>query len=101
MKLILYGRYDDILIGGVTQFKYPGRMMEETESEYPTVHRSISKAHAVWCRLVNLLLREGDDIWVSALLYRTVIQAVMMFGSEYWELSDATMRSMEGYHVGF
>ena len=44
--------------------------------------------------------QEGVDIWVSALLYIVVIQAVLMFGSELWVMPDTIMMVVEGAHVG-
>ena len=60
---------------------------------------NISKAREVWKRLGNLLQREGEDIRVSDLFYREVIQAVMLSRSESWAMSDAMMRAIEGTHT--
>ena len=49
------------MIEGVTHFKYLGRILEETDSKWTVVHRTISKARAVWRRLGNMLQREGAD----------------------------------------
>ena len=93
-KFILYDREEDKFIEWVTQFKHLSNILGEMDSEGPAVHRNIRKTRKVWRRLGNLLVQEGADSRVSALLYRAVIQAVLMFGSEYWVLSDATMQVM-------
>ena len=48
-----------------------------------------------------MLQWEGANNRVSALLYRAVIQAVLLFGLESWALSGATMRAVEGTYVEF
>ena len=43
----------------------------------------------------------GADSLVSAMFYRAVIHEVLLFGSDYWALSDVTIRVVEGIHVEF
>ena len=49
----------------------------------------------------KILLREGSDIRVSALLYRAEIQVVPLFGLDSWLMSNFMMKAVEGTHVGF
>ena len=44
---------------------------------------------------------EGLDIWVSVLLYRAVIQMVLLVGLESWTMSDEIMKVVKGPHMGF
>ena len=44
---------------------------------------------------------EGEDSRVSELLYRVVIQVVLLFDQEPWELPDTMMRAVDGTHMGF
>ena len=43
----------------------------------------------------------GADRRLSDLLYREVIQAVLLFGLDPWVVSDEMMKAVEGNHVGF
>ena len=86
MNFGFYDMEENILIERRAQFKYLSRILEETDSDFPTVHRNISKARSVWWRLENLLKREGVEIQVSDLFYRALIWAVLIFGSESWSL---------------
>ena len=65
MKFRLYNREDEPLIEGVTQFKYLGRMMEETESDSTATHRNINKEQAVWRSMGKMLIKEEADKRVS------------------------------------
>ena len=80
MKFSIYGRDDKPLIEGMKKFQYLGSMLKHTYNDWPAVHRNIGKAREVWKRLGKLLRLEGADIQMSALLYKEIIQAVMMFG---------------------
>ena len=64
------------------QFQYLGRTLEETESNLVEVHQNISKVRAVWQRLEKLLRQEGENIRISDLFYREVMQTLLMFVSD-------------------
>ena len=55
----------------------------------------------VWGRLRNLLQREGADSKVVEIFYRTVVQAVLLFGSCFWFLLTAMEIMAEGTHSRF
>ena len=44
---------------------------------------------------------EGLEIKVSEMFYRAVVQAVLIFVSESWVLSEAMDKTVEGAHTGF
>ena len=81
-KFRLYHRKDDTLVEGAMQFQYLGRTLEETESNLVEVHQNISKVRAVWQRLEKLLRQEGENIRISDLFYREVMQTLLMFVSD-------------------
>ena len=44
--------------------------------------------------------QEGSCSRLSALFYRVVIQTALLFGSDSWTMSNATMKDVEGTHEG-
>ena len=46
-------------------------------------------------------MREGAYPFVSAIFYRAVVQAVLIFGSETWMLLVAIEKRPEGFHMVF
>ena len=48
-----------------------------------------------------MLIWEGAYPRVATMFYRTVAQAVLLFGSETWVLSKIMDRKMEGTYMGF
>ena len=75
--------------------------MDRSDDNWLAVLRNVGKARRVWRRLGKLLRREGADPRVSAMFYREVVQAVLLFGAENWILLVAMFRKMEGANVGF
>ena len=71
------------------------------DNDWTELHQNIGKAHAIWRRLGKLLRRKGENTQLSVLLYREVIQAVLLFGLESWDLEDMMIRNVESTHVGF
>ena len=88
-------------IEGLGLFKYLGRPLERPDNDWPAVRRNIRKAHQFWCRLGKIIRREGTDQLVLALFYRSVVQAVLLFGVENWVLLTAMEKTLERFHVGF
>ena len=48
-----------------------------------------------------MLQREGLDTKVEVMLYSMVLQVVLVFGWDYWFLSTAMDKTVEGAHTGF
>ena len=51
--------------------------------------------------MVNMLLREGEDNQALEMLYREVVQEVLLVGSKSWVLSAAMEMIVDGTHTGF
>ena len=49
----------------------------------------------------KLLRRDGEELQLSAMFYRAVVQSVLIFGVNIWVLSEAMYRNMEGVNVIF
>ena len=97
----LTGEDDVECIERVKTFKYLGRILDRSVDDWPAVLRNVREACRVWSRLGKLLRREGAEPRVSAMFYRTVVQAVLLFGAETWVLSEAMSRKLEGVNMGF
>ena len=54
-----------IQMRAVTEFKYLGRVLTNTDDDWPAVAGNIRKARANWGRLARILGREGADPKVS------------------------------------
>ena len=61
------------------------------------MQRNIMRARSVWGGMVTLLRREKAEPMVSAIFYRTMVQVIILYGSEMWVVSDAMESKVEGY----
>ena len=68
----------------VTEFRYLGKVLTNTEDDWPALAGNIRKARVSWGRLVRVLGREGADPKVSRSFYTAVTQQVLLFGAESW-----------------
>ena len=59
------------------------------------------RARSFWGRFETLIRWEGADPKVVEMFYKSVIQAVILFGSETWVLLAEMERKVEGTHTGF
>ena len=77
-----------------------GWMLDRSDKDWPEVRRNIRKARRFWSRMGKLIRREGADPRVSEIFYLTVVQSVLLFGSDTWILLTTIPRRLEGVHLG-
>ena len=71
----------------VTEFKYLGRVLTNTDDDWPAVAGNIRKVRASWGRQARILGREGAYLKVTRSFYTAVTQQVLLFGAESWVLT--------------
>ena len=49
-------------------------------NDWPAVVRNLSQSGAVWKRMTRILSREGVEPRVSGFFFKSVVQAVLLFG---------------------
>ena len=68
----------------VTSFKYLGQVISETDDNWPTVVRNLARVKTVWRRMSHILSSEGATPRVYGFFFKSVIQAILLFGAETW-----------------
>ena len=86
-----------IQMRAVTEFKYLGRVLTNTDDYWPAVAGNIRKARANWGRLARILGREGADPKVSRSFYTAVTQQVLLFGAELWVLTKNMESALDAF----
>ena len=81
----------------VTEFRYLGRVMTNTDDEWPAVAGNIRKAQVTWGRLARILGREGADPKVSRNFYIAVTQQVLLFGAKTWVLTRRMEAALDAF----
>ena len=81
----------------VTELKYLGRVLTNTDGDWPAVSSNIRKARANWGRLARILVREGEDLKVTRSFYNAVTQQVLLFGVESWVLTKRMESALDAF----
>ena len=89
------------MVEGLSNFKYMGQKLDQTDDDWPAVRQKTMRARLVWGRLGTLSRREGEEPRVLAMFYRAVAQAVLLFGSETWVILEEMEKKLEGTNTGF
>jgi hypothetical protein len=82
----------------VRSFKYLGRILTDTDDDYPALYRNLSRARQRWGMVRRVLVRDGADPRTMAYFYKCVVQTVLLYGAETWVISNRMLRALEGFH---
>ena len=61
----------------------------------------MKRVHKVWGQLGKIMGRKGADTQDLEMLYRAMVQVVLLFGLVYWVLPASIKITVEGTHTGF
>ena len=81
--------------------KYLEHTLDQIDGDWAVICWNIKRSRKGWGRPVKMLWREGTDTQVSDILYRSVVQAMLIFGSDSWLLSSAMEGAVEGTRIWF
>jgi hypothetical protein len=77
-------------------------MLAQDDNNIQAVRRQLHKAQGTWACVGQVLRRDNVNPWVAAKFYKAVIQAVLLYGSKTWNLTNLTkavLARLEGFHV--
>jgi len=83
----------------VEVFKYLGRLLAQDDDDAQAIRQQLRKARGVWARVGQVLRGENTSPRVAAMFYKAVVQAILLYGSETWNLTKAALARLEGFHI--
>ncbi len=83
----------------VEVFKYLGRLLAYDDNNARAVQGNLKKAHAVWSRLSRMIRAENASSRACGIFYKATVQSILLFGSETWNLSQLSLKLLEGFHI--
>ena len=89
---------DDVL-EKVATFRYLGRILLQDNDDIQVVRNQIKKARSIWARVSQILQAENTPPKICAMFYMAVVQSVLLYGSEFWNLSKRAMERLEGFNI--
>ena len=81
-KFTIYGEE----LERVETFKYLGRLLSMDDNDGPAVRANLLKAQKSWARISRVLREESVPPRVAGMFYKAVVQAVLLYGRESWNL---------------
>ena len=75
-----------------------GRVLRENDDDFECIEGQLRKARARWNGIAKILKREGANAKTMAKFYLTIVQALLLYGSESWVISEKNMRKLESFH---
>jgi hypothetical protein len=80
-------------------FKYHGRLLAQDDDDAQAIQQQLQKARGVWACVGQVLCGEHTAPRIAAKFYKAVVQAVLLYGSETWNLTNWALARLEGFHV--
>ena len=81
----------------ITSFKYLRRVMTAGEDSWPAVVGKLGKDRKSWVQLTRILVWEGADPRVSNMVFKALVQVVLLLGSETWILTPHMEWSLHSF----
>ena len=91
-------------LDNVAAFRYLGQVLTRVYDDSLAVVGNLGKARKSWGWLSWILIQEGEYPKLSGIFYKTVAQAVLLFGVEMWVLTRMWVltprmeRAMDSFH---
>jgi len=82
----------------VSEFKCLGRYIQEADNDIVAVWANIQKARKRWGQFSRILTREGANIKHMKTFYITIVQSVLLYGSESWTLTENQWSLIAAFH---
>jgi hypothetical protein len=85
----------------VEVFEYLGRLLAYDDNDTQAVRGNLKKAHSIWVRLSRTIRAEHASPCACGVFYKATVQSILLFGSETWNLSPKSLKSLEveGFHL--
>jgi exonuclease III len=85
-------------IENVSKFLYLGRYLSADDSDDVAIWQDIVKARYRWHRCGRVLSSLGATPRIMARFYLAIVQAILLYGSETWNISQRSLRRLETFH---
>ena len=89
----------DQVLERVEVFKYLGRLLAQDDDDVQAVRAQIRKARTTWARIGNVLRAQNAAPRISAKFYVAVVQSLLLYSSESWNLTKTALARLEGFHI--
>ena len=79
-------------------FPYLGRTVAYNNSNWEALYQNLRKDQRRWGMLAKVLTKSGAVVWSQEMIYKTVVQTVLPYGSKIWVAMGEMLTVLEGFH---
>jgi hypothetical protein len=83
----------------VEVFRYLGRLIAYDDADNQAMQLNLRKARGCWAWISRVLRAENATARTCGMFYKATVQAVLLYGSETWNLSPTSVKRLEGFHI--
>jgi hypothetical protein len=87
-----------IPVENVRDFIELDRILSLLDKDWPDVHNDLVKARRKLDLISRVLRHEGSDPCITAMFYKAVVMAVLLFGSETWVVTTSMLQPLESFY---
>jgi len=73
--------------------------MAYDDNDAQAINSQLKKAQKSWTRISRVLRAENASPRVCGMFYKATVQAVLLFGSETWNITPTMMKRLDGFHM--
>ena len=86
-------------IDRVKEFKYLGRILHEKDDDQYAAIWQLNRATQKWARISKILTTQVVEPRVKGYFYKAIVQVVLLYGSESWCMTKATVKKFKSFHM--
>lgn len=86
-------------INKVSRFQYLGRILDDQDNDSHAAYRQLSIAREKWGKLSDAIRYQGARATTRGYFYKAIIQAILLYGSDTWTLTEVTLRPFRSFHA--
>ena len=74
-------------------------MLAYGDDDAQAVRACLKKARRSWARVLAILRRENVSPRTAGKFFQAIVQAILLFGSETWDLRGALLKQLQGFQT--
>ena len=67
-------------------------------SDWGAMYGNLRKAQRWWCMATKVMTNTVATVQTWVMIYKAVVQMVLLYGSKSWVVTEVMLKVMEGFH---
>ena len=77
---------------------YLGRTITYKNINWSALYHNLEKARRRWGMVLRVLEKTGEAVIDREIMYKAVVQTMMLYGRESWVIAYKIMKVLEGFY---